>query len=60
MNQTVTINGRNKNPGTYGGKIFPADFIYISVTATASRIVSDMRFDHSWSKYQNNEKDTVH
>ena len=52
MNQTVTINGRNKNPGTYGGKIFPADFIYISVTATASRIIADMRFDHSWSKYQ--------
>lgn len=50
MNHTVTINGRNKNPGTYGGKIYDIDFVYMSAIMSTSRIMSDMRFDLSCRK----------
>lgn len=57
MNQTVTINGRNKNPGTYGGKIYDMDFVYMSAVMSTSRILSDMRFDFSCRK-DKERKDT--
>lgn len=52
MNQTVTINGRNKNPGTYGGNIRATDFEYMSMAMSTFRILSTMRFDQAYSKQQ--------